>query len=86
MADVDQSMFGYAAEGREGPKFMFVWWQWFQPESERIANEIAKSAMWNEGYQVGYQVALNQNRCDCGQVHRCSERAARRLSPPGVGP
>jgi hypothetical protein len=48
-----------------------MWWQWFQPERERIAQKIALSAVWNEGYQTGYQVAFNQNRCDCGRIHRC---------------
>jgi hypothetical protein len=61
-----------------------MWWQWFQPESDRIAQKIALSAMWNEGYQAGYQVAFNQNRCDCGQVHRCSQET--RSAPPAGFP
>jgi hypothetical protein len=45
-----------------------MWWQWFQPERDRIAAEIAKSAAWNEGYRVGYGVAAAQRRCD-----KCSD-------------
>jgi hypothetical protein len=50
-----------------------MWWQWFQPERERIAQKIALSAMWNEGYGCGYRVAFNQLKCDCGQVHKCPQ-------------
>jgi hypothetical protein len=58
-----------------------MWWQWFQPERDRIAQKIALSAMWNEGYQAGYRTALNQNRCDCGQVHRCSNLVGGEVQP-----
>jgi hypothetical protein len=52
---------------------MMLLWNWpFGPtEAERIDQKIALSAAWNEGYQVGYRTAFNQNRCDCGKVHRC---------------
>jgi hypothetical protein len=32
--------------------------RWTEPESVRIAREIAKFTAWNEGYQMGYRVAM----------------------------
>jgi hypothetical protein len=32
--------------------------RWTEPESVRIAREIAKGAAWNEGFQAGYRVAM----------------------------